>query len=109
MKPLPPITPTVLVRIDKNSAVSVLQDAGVQIVLLDERTEPDHVVMLPTRDQYEEILLILGDKIVVSIWHDDAMTAANALATLYRHRLIVGALAPDVTLSEIEQQQAAQR
>lgn len=105
-----PITPTVLVRIDRNSALSVLQDAGVQIVLLDERAIPDHVVLVPQRDQYEEILHVLGDKSVLSPGHDDAaMTAANAILMLFRQRLIIGALVPDAILTEIETQQAAQR
>ena len=110
MTPSRPATPTVLVRIDRNSALSVLQDAGVQIVLLDERTIPDHVVLVPQRDQYEEILHLLGDKSVISPGHDDAaMTSANAILMLFRQRLIIGALVPDAILTEIETQQAAQK
>ena len=110
MNTSPPVTPTVLVRIDRNSALSVLQDAGVQIVLLDERSIPDHVVLVPQRDQYEEILHVLGGKGVLSPGHDDeVLTAANALLMLFRQRLIIGALVPDAILTEIETEQAAQR
>lgn len=104
-----PTTPTVLVRIDKNSAVSVLQDAGVQVVLLDERTDPDYVVLLPQRAQYEEILLILGDKFPVSLWSDHGATAANAIAQHLRGKIIVGRLEPDAILSQIQAAQEAQR
>lgn len=105
-----PKVPTVLVRIGPNSDVSVLQDLGVQVVLLDERTTPDHVVLVPQRDQYEEILHILGKKAVLSAGSDDeVMTAANCLSMLFRHRLIVGALVPDQMLQEIIKAQEAQR
>lgn len=110
MSTTPPVNPTVLVRIDRNSALSVLQDAGVQVVLLDERAIPDQVILVPRRDQYEEILHVLGGKSVLSPGHDDAiMTASNAIMMLFRQRLIVGALVPDAILTEIEIQQAAQR
>lgn len=104
-----PHTPTVLVRINGNSALSVLQDAGVQVVLLDERVDPNFVVLLPQRAQYEEILLILGDKYPVSLWQDHGGTAENAIAQLLRQRLIVGSLEPDAILSQIQAAQEAQR
>ena len=104
-----PHTPTVLIVIDGNSRLSVLQDAGVQIALLDERVDHDAVVLLPQRDQYEEILLVLGDKFPVSLWHDHGATAANAIAQLLRHKLIVGSLEPDALLTDITHAQEASR
>lgn len=104
-----PHTPAVLVRIDANSTLSVLQDTGVQIVLLDERVDPEYVVLLPQRDQKEELLLTLGDKYPVSLRDDHGGTAANALSQLYRRRLIIGTLEPDQILTEIIKAQEAQR
>jgi hypothetical protein len=104
-----PHTPAVLIVIDANSRLSVLQDAGVQVVLLDQRVDPDFVILLPQRNQYEEILLTLGDKYPVSLWDDDGGTAANGIAQLYRKRLIVGSLDPDAIISQIQAAQEAQR
>lgn len=104
-----PHTPAVLIVIDANSRLSVLQDAGVQIVLLDERVDPEFVTLLPQRDQKEELLLILGGKYPVSLWDDHGATAANAIAQLLRHRIVVGTLEPDAILTQITHAQEASR
>lgn len=92
MTPRPPLTPAVLIRIDRNSCLSVLQDEGAQVVLLDERADPEVVILLPRRDQAEEMLLVLGDKYPASLNDDFGGTAVNALAQLYRQRILVGKL-----------------
>jgi hypothetical protein len=104
-----PHTPAVLIVIDANGRLSVLQDAGVQIVLLDERVDPEFVTLLPQRDQKEELLLILGGKYPVSLGNDHAGTAANAYAQLLRHRILIGSLEPDAILSQITHAQEASR
>ena len=107
--PRPPMTPAVLVGIDRNSRVYILQDEQVQVVLLDERTDPDVVILLPMRDQAEEMLHVLGDKYPASRSADIGQTAVNALAQLYHRRIIVGALEPDAALLKITKAQEAQR
>ncbi|KFL31408.1 hypothetical protein JP75_07540 [Devosia riboflavina] len=93
------MVPAVLVRIDQNSCLSILQDEHVQVVLLDERVVPEFVTLLPRRNQAEELLLVLGDKYPVSLAEDQEGTAANALAQLYRRRILVGSLEPSALLS----------
>lgn len=104
-----PVTPTVLVGIDKNSRLFILQDEGAQVVLLDERVDPDVVILLPRRNQAEEMLHVLGDKYPASPNEDIGTTAVNALAQLYRRRLVIGQLEPDAALQQIQAAQEAQR
>ena len=105
----PPLTPAVLVLIDRDSRLSILQDEGVQVVLVDERTDPDIVILLPRRDQAEELLLVLGDKYPASRTDDIGITAANALSQLYRRRILIGQLEPDAILTQITSAQEASR
>lgn len=100
--------PTVLFVISKNSTLSVLQDAGVQIVFVDERVDPEWVVMVPPVDQKEQLLLTLADMNIVSLDDDVGKTAANALAQLYRQRLLISRLEPDQLNPPISARKAAQ-
>lgn len=109
MTPRRPLTPAVLVMIDRNSRLCILQDDGVQVVLVDERADPEVVILVPRRDQAEEMLLVLGDKYPASLRNDFGGTAANALAQLYRRRILVGSLEPDAILTQIHAAQEAQR
>ena len=95
--------------IDRDSRLSILQDEGVQVVLVDERVDPDVVILLPRRDQAEELPPVLGDKYAASRTDDIGMTAANALAQLYRRRIIIGQLEPDAILTQITHVQKASR
>lgn len=90
----PPLTPAVLVLIDRDSRLSILQDEGVQVVLVDERADPDIVVLLPRSNQAQQLLERIVDKYPASKDHDIGGAAVNALTQLYRRRIVVGTLVP---------------
>ena len=92
----PPITPAVLIVIDRDSRLSVLQDEGVQVVLVDERADPDIVVLLPRKNQAQQLLERIADKYPASRDHDIGGAAINALTQLYRRRIVVGTLLGEV-------------
>lgn len=91
----PPITPAVLIVIDRDSRLSVLQDEGVQVVLVDERADPDVVVLLPRKNQAIELCDRLNGKMVVSPAEDHAGTAANAVRQLTNLQIITIGLAAE--------------
>jgi hypothetical protein len=86
--------PIVLVRIDSNSRVSVLQGEGsVAIYLLDERSDP-HAVLLPERDQMDEILEAVAAHPLISIRQDDAArTARSTIDRLDGRQVVVAGFA----------------
>lgn len=92
-----PFIPAVLVVIDTNSRLSILQDDGVQVVLVDERVDPEVAVLLPRRNQAQLLLERIADKYPASRDHDIEGAAVNALSQLYRRRIVVG------TLEQLEQ------
>lgn len=96
MNPRPPIMPAVLVVIDRDSRLSVLQDEEVQVVLVDERADPDIVVLLPRKNQAQQLLERIADKYPASCDHDIGDAAINALTQLYRRRIVVGTLVMEV-------------
>lgn len=89
-----PLTPAVLVVIDHNSRLSILQDEGVQVVLVDERAEPEMAVLLPRKNQAQELLERIATKYPVSRDHDIAGAAVNTITQLFYHRIVVGQLVP---------------
>jgi len=88
-----PLVPAVLVVIDQDSRLSILQDDGVQVVLVDERVDPEIAVLLPRKNQAQEMLDLIADKYPISKDHDLGGAAVNALTQLYRRRIVVGTLA----------------
>lgn len=90
-----PFMPAVLVVVDRNSCLTVLQDEDVQVVLVDERVDPEIVVMVPRKNQAQLLFERLGDKHVVSKDHDLCGAAVNAITQLYRRRILVGTLVPE--------------
>ena len=92
MKDHPPMTPAVLVVIDRNSRLSILQDEGVQVVLVDERADPEMAILLPRKNQAQELLERIVHKYPVSRDHDLSGAAVNAISQLFYHRIVVGEL-----------------
>lgn len=86
--------PTILVRIDGNSRVSVLQgESPAAVYLLDERIDP-HLVMLPEADQMAEILDAVWKYKLVSILQDDlSRTAADLNHQLRTGQIVVAGFA----------------
>jgi hypothetical protein len=91
--------PIVLVRIDRNSRITVLQGEGfAAIYLLDERSDP-HAVLLPERNQMDEILDAVASSPLISVRQDDAArTARSAVDRLDGREIVVAGFAdPAIT------------
>lgn len=84
----PPLTPAVLVLIDKDSRLSILQDEGVQVAFADERVDRHAVTLLPRKDQAQELHARLEGKVVVSPTNDHGRTAQNAIRQLENSHVI---------------------
>lgn len=83
--------PIVLIRIDRNSRITVLQGDGKEfaaIYLLDERMDPN-AVLLPERDQIDEILDVVAEHPLISIRQDDAARTARSTVDRLDAREIV--------------------
>ncbi|MBU1306881.1 MAG: hypothetical protein KKF33_15350, partial [Alphaproteobacteria bacterium] len=74
-----PVIPTVLVVVNKDSRIELFQDQGVQVAFADERVDTHSLILLPRKNQAQELYDRLDGKIVVSPAEDHADTAANAV------------------------------
>lgn len=85
-------TPVVLVKIDRDSRISILQSDDVLVAYLDCREAHDGVVVLPRTDKTPLILEELRGRHLVSLDEDFKGIARNTVGQIARRAVVVASM-----------------
>lgn len=95
-----PMTPIVLIEIDRNSRIRILQTDGVRVGFVDRRVDGEHLTILPEVNEALAIDEAIADLHILSINHDDPIrTAAMTLLRIARREIVVVGLVAEFAVN----------